>query len=151
MPREKVSIVLNFLVTSVFINLRCYSSNRYYILTTYPFYMNDPLQAIAMYFMNFLYFSKQSRNCFAVVSSFSVISGIFTLWRLRRHLTPFHKIPKIKSGIVSDMLLHDLTKCGSDWAIFYLFMTSNVHRFFTTFFADQSWASSSLVVSDYQS
>ena len=28
-------------------------------------------------------------------------------------------------------------KFGSGWAIFYLFMTSNVHPFFTTFFADQ--------------
>ena len=36
---------------------------------------------------------------------------------------------------------------GTDWAIFYLFMTSNVH----TFFADQPFASSSLVVSDHQS
>ena len=35
------------------------------------------------------------------------------------------------------MLVCVLMKFGSGWAIFYLFMTSNVHPFFTTFFADQ--------------
>ena len=70
---------------------------------------------------------------------------------IRRHLTPFHKNPQIKLGLAPRMLVHVLTKFGSDWAIFYLFMTSNVHFCFTTFFADQSWASSSFVASDNQS
>ena len=82
------------------------------------------------------------------ISSFAVISGNFAL---SRHLTAFLKIPRIKSGIVPHMLVYVLMKFGSDWAIFYLFMTSNVHPFFTTFFADQPWASSSLVVSDHWS
>ena len=53
---------------------------------------------------------------------------------IRRYLTAFHKMFKIKSEIVSHMLVHLQAKFGSVWANFYLFMTSNVHPFFTTIF-----------------
>ena len=53
---------------------------------------------------------------------------------IRRYLTAFHKMFKIKSGIVPHMLVHLQAKFGSVWATFYLFMTSNVHPFFTTIF-----------------
>ena len=36
------------------------------------------------------------------------------------------------------MLVHVLTKFRSNWAIFYLFMTFNIHPFFTKFFVDHS-------------
>ena len=65
----------------------------------------------------------------------------FACGMIRRHLMPFHKMSKFKSGIAPHVMVHILTKFGSDWAIFYLFISSNVHSFF----------SSSLVVSDHQS
>ena len=87
----------------------------------------------------------------AKVGSFLLFKVILPCDAIWLQLTPFHKIPKIKSGIVPHMLVDVLTKFGSDWDIFYLFMTSFIYSLFTTFFADQLWASSSLVVADHQS
>ena len=83
--------------------------------------------------MNFFVLAKSHVICFADVSSFSVILGNFSLWHHWRYLTPFHNMPKFKPGIIPHVLMHVLTKLGRDWAMFFLFMTSNVNPFFHIF------------------
>ena len=56
----------------------------------------------------------------------------FACGMIQRHLMPFHKMSKFKSGMVPHVMVHILTKFGSDWAIFYLFISSNVHSFFSS-------------------
>ena len=55
MLRGKFSIVLNFLVASAFISLRCQSSNCLYFLAL----IRSRYKAILMYFMNFLVLAER--------------------------------------------------------------------------------------------
>ena len=92
-----------------------------------------------MYFRNFFVLAK-SCGFFADTRSFSVISGDFALWR---HSSSFDAILQDAQNQTRNCSAHVgawsapacATKFGSDRAIFYVFMTSKVHFFFTTFFS----------------